>query len=424
MTQSPTQAISKEAIMNVSKIKCELCGAQCHSIASHLREAHGPESSAPMTIEEYEARYPEAPLLSDAAKAMIEKRSKGEAPLAAAAKGTPAKVVSAENPPEPREDGSPGSAWVKKPMYQVFGLPKANTVSKSGKLIEVSVSTRNDTPDRVPVFEDYYPDPEVLRNVMIGLEFNEPTLVWGHAGVGKTSIFRYICNRTNRRLIRVQHTAETQEHKILGQLQVRKGFDDTGKAYSYTEFVLGDLPLAMKNGWVYLADEMDRAQPEVLSAYQSVLEGQPLHLPEADEDNRIIVPHPDFRFVATGNSNGMGDETGIHRAVQRQDAATFERFSIVVQLNYLDKKSEVNMLVEKVKIPQAHAERLVEFADKVRSQFPHEFPLTIGPRVLLKIATLGLLKGNFAEGVQLAYANRLPEAERIAAMKAASKILG
>jgi cobaltochelatase CobS len=207
-------------------------------------------------------------------------------------------------------------------------------------------------------------------------------------------------------------------------MQVKKGFDEHGKAYSFTEFQLGDLPLAMKNGWVYLADEIDRAQPEVLSAYQSVLEGQPLHLPEADEDNRVIIPHPDFRFVATGNSNGMGDETGIHRAVQRQDAATFERFSIVMQLEYLNKEDEVAMVQEKAGVSGAHAEKLRTFAEKIRSQFPHEFPLTIGPRVLIKIGRLGRLKGNFSEGVLLAYANRLPEVERKAAMDLAARVLG
>lgn len=409
--------------MNMSKISCEACGAQCHAIKAHLQEAHGPNSSDPMTMEDYQERYPDAPLMSDVMKRKVEERRKAEAKPESEKPASTAEVKIPE-PATPVHHLDIKSEYVSKPMFEQFGLKKERTLNGAGKPVMVSVSTRTDSPDRIPVYEEYYPDMDALKNVMLALEFNEPIMLYGHAGVGKTSIFRYAARNTNRRLVRVQHTAETQEHKIIGQMQVRKGFDETGKAYSYTEFALGDLPIAMKNGWVYLADEIDRAQPEVLSAYQSVLEGQPLHLPEAHEEDRVIVPHPDFRFVATGNSNGMGDETGIHRAVQRQDAATFERFSIVMQLNYLDKDDEVAMLKEKAQVSAAHAEKLWKFADKVRSQFPHEFPLTIGPRVLIKIGRLGRLKGNFAHGVQLAYANRLPEAERKAAMDVAARILG
>lgn len=412
--------------MNMSKIARQECGVECHAIKAHLQADHGPDSSNPMTLEDYQAKHPGAPLMSDVMKRKVEEKRKAEAkagsekPKQAAGPGP----IAIAEPAESSAEGEIKSEYVNKAMFEQFGLKKERTLNGAGKPVMVSVSTRTDSPDRIPVYEEYYPDIEALKNVALALEFNEPIMLYGHAGVGKTSIFRYACRNTNRRLVRVQHTAETQEHKIIGQMQVKKSFDEHGKAYSFTEFQLGDLPLAMKNGWVYLADEIDRAQPEVLSAYQSVLEGQPLHLPEADEENRIIIPHPDFRFVATGNSNGMGDETGIHRAVQRQDAATFERFSIVMQLNYLDKADEVLMLKEKAQVSTAHAEKLWKFADKVRSQFPHEFPLTIGPRVLIKIGRLGRLKGNFTAGVQLAYANRLPEAERKAALDVAARILG
>jgi cobaltochelatase CobS len=402
-------------IMNMEQIECRLCGVKCHAIKAHLKEAHSVSSAQPMALNGYQAQFPDAPVLSELMMKKLAERKKLEEDQG--------EIIKPKEPKPESQNVSKGG-YIKKPMYEVFSLDKKRTMTGSGKQPEVSVSLREDSADRVPAYEEYYPDIEALKNVMLALEFNEPIMLYGHAGVGKTSIFRFVARGTNRRLVRVQHTAETQEHKILGQMQVSKGFDETGKAYSYTEFQVGDLPLAMKNGWIYLADEIDRAQPEVLSAYQSVLEGQPLHLPEADEDNRLITPHPDFRFVATGNSNGMGDETGIHRAVQRQDAATFERFSIVMQLGYLDKSDEVAMLKEKAQVSAAHAEKLWSFADKIRNQFPHEFPLTIGPRVLIKIGRLGRLKGNFSQGVKLAYANRLPEAERKAAMDLASRILG
>ena len=46
----------------MSKITCQLCGEQTHAIQVHLRHSH-PEVS----IEEYKAQYPDAPLMSEAA---------------------------------------------------------------------------------------------------------------------------------------------------------------------------------------------------------------------------------------------------------------------------------------------------------------------------------------------------------------------
>lgn len=411
----------------MKKIKCEACGAECFAIRAHLKEKHGPNSEDPMTMDEYKARFPDAPLLSEAAqKALEAKKAKMEKKQQA--NPAPQPVQSPSQPSsqsDATDDGRPPeSNYIQKPMHEVFGLSEKLTLSPAGTQPVISVSTRTDSPDRVPFAEEYFPDVGALKNVLLALEFNEPIMIFGHAGVGKTSIFRYACHHTNRRLVRVQHTAETQEHKIVGQMVVKKGFDEQGKAYSYTDFELGDLPRAAINGWVYLADEIDRAQPEVLSTYQAVLEGQPLHLPEAPPEYRVIVPHPDFRFVATGNSNGMGDETGIHRSVMRQDAATFERFSIVMQLGYPDKRDEISMLVEKGGVSKTIAERLWDFADKVRSRFPHDVPLTIGPRVLIKIALIGRLKGSWTNSVALVYANRLPSTERKTVMDLAARILG
>ena len=83
-----------------------------------------------------------------------------------------------------------------------------------------------------------------------------------------------------------------------------------------TVFELGPLPYAMKHGMVYCADEYDFAEPAVLSIYQSVLEGKPLIIKEADLENRVIKPHPNFRFCATGNTNGAGDSFGLYQGTR------------------------------------------------------------------------------------------------------------
>ncbi|STS78544.1 porphyrin biosynthetic protein [Klebsiella pneumoniae] len=70
----------------------------------------------------------------------------------------------------------------------------------------------------------------------------------GSCWYGKTSLPTQLCALLNRPVIRSQHTASTEEAHITGQILAREGT---------TYFEPGLLSLAMKNGWVYLADEYD-----------------------------------------------------------------------------------------------------------------------------------------------------------------------
>lgn len=171
---------------------------------------------------------------------------------------------------------------------------------------------------------------------------------------------RFAGSGLKRPLLRVQHTLNTEESHIVGQWTAKGG---------ETKFELGPLALAMKHGWVYLADEYDFALPSVLSVYQPVLEGKSLVVKEADAENRIIRPHENFRFVATGNTNGSGDETGLYQGTSIQNAANYDRFEVVLQARYMAHELEARILTNQAKIPESDAKRIVEFASRVREGF-------------------------------------------------------
>ena len=290
----------------------------------------------------------------------------------------------------------------------------------------ISMCKQEDFKELVPKIDNGYVfDIDLLKTTLMGLEANIPTYLYGHAGVGKSTLPEQICARTNRRMIRVPHTGQTEEAQIVGQWTVKKHKDEeTGKLVAETIFELGPLPLAMKNGWIYLADEYDRAYPHVLSVYQSVLEGKALYIKEADAENRIIEPHPDFRIVATGNSNGAGDETGLYQATVIQDAATFERFGIVLRVDYMPPKQEVAIVQAQTNICKPDAEAIIEFCTSIRREHPSTISLTLGPRVAINIANIGIMRDDYKKGVEVAFANRLPESEREAALKIAERIFG
>ena len=68
------------------------------------------------------------------------------------------------------------------------------------------------------------------------------------------------------------------------------------------EFEYGPLALAMKFGGLFLLNEIDLLEPSTAAWPNSILDGQPLCIPE--NGGELIVPHPMFRFAATANSNG------------------------------------------------------------------------------------------------------------------------
>ena len=55
--------------------------------------------------------------------------------------------------------------------------------------------------------------------------------------------------------------------------------------------------------------------PDVAAGLNGVLKGAPLCLPE--NGGEIISPHLMFRIACTGNTNGGGDNTGLHQGTGR-----------------------------------------------------------------------------------------------------------
>lgn len=279
-----------EVIESDGKITCQIDGALCHSIQLHLRDHH-PE----WTIERYKTEFPDAPLLSKLAEKKLAQRREQERAKASAE-------------PEKHRMGAKKQAF-----HEVFDLGSAKAAMNArGEPIMITVMQDHD-PDAqalIPdIDENYVFNIDLTKTALIGLELGMPVYFWGYHGTGKTTAFEQIAARTKRPFLRVQHTINTEEAHIVGQYVVKDGS---------TNFQLGPLPTAMLFGYNYCADEYDFAMPSVLSVYQPVLEGKPLVIKDAPPELRVIRPHPNFRFVATGNTNGGGDETGLYQGTQIQ----------------------------------------------------------------------------------------------------------
>ena len=150
-----------------------------------------------------------------------------------------------------------------------------------------------------------------------------------------------------------------------------------------------------------------------MSVYQSVLEGKSLVIKEADADNRIIKPHPNFRFAATGNTNGSGDETGLYQGTNLQNSANYDRFGMVIHKKYMKKAAESQILQNQVGLCKEDADKMVEFATLVRDAYDGaKISDVISPRTLIYAAKIGGLRGSFRTGITLSFTNKLSKVDR------------
>lgn len=377
------------------KIVCKIDGALVHSVELHINKNHADK----WTIAGYRETYPDEPVLSELAKSKLKERQ------AARSASDSAELMT--------------KVFGKRPFHEVFGLGKSPAAMNSrGEPIMISVQEEH-TPEAelymAPLDPNYVFPIDIIKTALLGLEHNMPLYFWGYHGTGKTSAFEQTCARTRRPFVRVQHTINTEEAHILGQYVVRDGG---------THFQLGPLPEAMLNGYVYCADEYDFAMPSVLSVYQPVLEGKPLIIKEAPVEMRIIRPHPNFRFVATGNTNGGGDETGLYQGTQMQNAANYSRFSITEEVPYMEKKIETAVVASQAKIATEDAEPFIRFAKEVRDSFARGvIGATISPRELIAAAKIGVLRGgDWKTGIRQGFTARLSRVDKVAVDQFATRI--
>lgn len=398
-----TQTAEKEQPAANKKIACQICGALIHSVQIHIRDEH-PD----YTVDQYKEDFPDSPLLSEAMEAKIRQNREEKSKIN--------HINSANVIPMTANSG----LETQQSLSSVFklGTTKA-ALNGNGDPIMITVFARSKGSDEImipDIDENFVFDIDILKNILLGFAINRPILLWGHAGTGKSSLFEQVCARTNRPLIRVQHTIGTEESHIVGQWTVRDGA---------TVFELGPLAVAMKEGHIYMADEYDFGMPSVLAVYQSVLEGKSLVIKEADAANRVIRPHPNFRFVATGNTNGSGDETGLYQGTNMQNSANYDRFGITCKVSYMAKTVETRIVANQAGIDKDDARRLVEFATAVREGYDAgKISATISPRALINAGLVGMMRGDYIMGVNLAFGNKLSSVDKEICDGIAQRVLG
>jgi cobaltochelatase CobS len=256
-------------------------------------------------------------------------------------------------------------------------------------------------------------------------------LLTGPTGAGKTSLIRQVAARLYWPVQEVTCHGRMEFADLLGGFQLMQG---------ETRFVHGPLAIAAREGHLLILNEIDLMDPAELAGLNDSVEGAPLVI--AQNGGEVIRPHRKFRVIATGNSAGAGDSTGLYQGVLRQNLAFLDRFR-VLRVSYPDPESELSLLDQLVPdLPTEIARKLIVVANEVRRLFlgesgsdpdadmgsGGELTLTLSTRTLVRWARLTVtFKGApnaLAYALDQALTARAASDERTAIHRIAADVLG
>lgn len=235
-----------------------------------------------------------------------------------------------------------------------------------------------DVPD---VDEGYEFRLSYLLGILPALKDGKNVWLFGHTGTGKSTLVQQIAARLGWPVTRINLDSGIERSDLIGktELVIRDG-------KQVTEYVEGLVVHAMRNGHILLLDEVDFGRSDVMYVLQRILEGGGIQLLEG-EKRELVKPHPAFRIIATANTRGQGDEMGLYQGAMVQSEAYRDRFTVWVEVDYLDAEQETDVLLANVpELDKAVADKMIQLAGEIRKAFTGgEILQTISPRALIEM---------------------------------------
>ncbi|ORX62531.1 P-loop containing nucleoside triphosphate hydrolase protein [Hesseltinella vesiculosa] len=194
------------------------------------------------------------------------------------------------------------------------------------------------------------------------LAFNEPVLLVGETGCGKTTVCQMLAETYSQELMIVNCHQNTETSDLLGgQRPVRQdnvGQNDEGAMEKKELFAWHDGPLvqSMRDGHLFLLDEISLADDSVLERLNSVLEPSRLLVLAEKGGKQVeeLIGAPRFQFLATMNPGGDYGKKELSPALRN-------RFTEIWVPSVTDRDDLHSILVEQL----ANKELLLPFADKM-----------------------------------------------------------
>lgn len=143
--------------------------------------------------------------------------------------------------------------------------------------------------------------------------------IYGPTGCGKTHVCAQVAEALGLRFKFVSCTSGMSEGQLTGRLM------PTGENGKF-EFIMSELVDCYENGGLFLFDEIDAADANVLLVINAALSNGQLAVPNRP-DAPYAKKHPDFVCIAAANTVGTG-ASRTYSGRNKLDMATLDRFNI------------------------------------------------------------------------------------------------
>ncbi len=201
-----------------------------------------------------------------------------------------------------------------------------------------------------------------------------PAIV-GPPGVGKTLLCRYYAKRTGRPFYWVTLDENTKPSHLIGAFNPAVVLD---KGFSLEAFEPGPLTLAMIEGGVFVANELNRASEYVQNVFLEPLEERSYYIAHVGR----VRATDEFFFIASMNPSELA---GVHRLSE----ALRDRIHVWIALSYPDRDTEleiVRMHCRRYNLPKDVLDKVYTIVSRTRNHPELEKPASI--RSTIAIAKL------------------------------------
>jgi cobaltochelatase CobS len=226
-----------------------------------------------------------------------------------------------------RPDGL--SSWCKVCNNELKGkTPKRKRRAKKAVVIKTTAAP-------IDIDESYYWQPPEYADAKIILSTGQHVLFVGPAGTGKSRLAQELFR--DRAPLRIDFSNGTEEEHIVGQNQLTVN----AEGVQITEFVPAALAIAVRDGRPIIIEELDAATPGVQFCMHSVLNGDPLVVTCNGVEHINVTKG--FQVIATANTIGLGDDTGMYPDTNFLNEAFRDRFGAIIPLWYMPVEKETQV---------------------------------------------------------------------------------
>ena len=207
----------------------------------------------------------------------------------------------------------------------------------------------------------------------------------GISGTGKTTLAMHVASKIGRPVVLMHGDEQLSTSDLVGGehgYRYRRLVDNFISRVMKTEESMDKrwsdnrLTIACKNGHTLIYDEFTRSRPEANNILLSVLQEKVMDLPaNRDGEEAYLRVHPDFSAIFTSNPE---EYAGVNKA---QDALR-DRM-ITIDLDYMDRQTEVAICQAKAGLSKPEAEVIVDIVRGLRDSGEYEFAPTIRGAIMI-----------------------------------------